>query len=58
MSGIFNVTLVFANLSNLQFSMHLSAGGVKLVGYNNRIVVNNTLDERLRLLEEQVSPLA
>jgi hypothetical protein len=33
-----------------------SAGGVKLIGYGNRIVVNNTLDERLRLLEEQTLP--
>lgn len=31
-----------------------SAGGVALSGYGNRIKVDNTLDERLRLLEEQV----
>lgn len=31
-----------------------SAGGVTLTGYGSRIVVNNTLDERLRLLEEKV----
>lgn len=31
-------------------------GGVKLVGYNNRITVDNTLDERMKLLEEQVRP--
>ncbi|KAK4701041.1 V-type H+-transporting ATPase subunit E, partial [Phenoliferia sp. Uapishka_3] len=31
-----------------------SAGGVIITGYNNRITVNNTLDERLRLVEERV----
>jgi len=33
-----------------------SNGGVSLVGYNNRITVENTLDERLRLLEETMLP--
>lgn len=31
-------------------------GGVLLKGYGSRIVVNNTLDERLRLLEERMLP--
>lgn len=34
-----------------------SAGGVKLVGAANRITLDNTLDERLRLLEASVRPL-
>ena len=33
-------------------------GGLKVMGYANRIVVDNTLDERLRLLEQAVSSLA
>ncbi|GAA5835848.1 hypothetical protein JCM3766R1_005867 [Sporobolomyces carnicolor] len=33
-----------------------SNGGVLLKGYGTRIVVNNTLDERLRLLEERMLP--
>ncbi|KAK4048131.1 V-ATPase V1 sector subunit E [Microbotryomycetes sp. JL201] len=33
-----------------------SAGGVLIKGYGSRIVVNNTLDERLRLLEEKMLP--
>ncbi|KAM0752304.1 hypothetical protein T439DRAFT_355163 [Meredithblackwellia eburnea MCA 4105] len=33
-----------------------SAGGVTISGYGNRITVNNTLDERLRLLEERMLP--
>ncbi|KAL8292595.1 hypothetical protein RQP46_001207 [Phenoliferia psychrophenolica] len=33
-----------------------SAGGIIISGYSNRIVVNNTLDERLRLLEEKMLP--
>jgi len=33
-----------------------SAGGVTLVGYGGRIRVDNTLDERLRLLEQQMLP--
>ncbi|KAJ3526399.1 hypothetical protein NMY22_g10180 [Coprinellus aureogranulatus] len=32
------------------------AGGVKLVSGSNRISVNNTLDERLRLLEDRMLP--
>ena len=31
-----------------------SAGGVRLISGNERITIDNTLDERLRLLEEQV----
>lgn len=31
-----------------------SAGGVRLVSGNGRITIDNTLDERLHLLEEQV----
>jgi V-type H+-transporting ATPase subunit E len=31
-----------------------SAGGVRLVAANGRITLNNTLDERLKLLEEKV----
>ncbi|EGG02548.1 uncharacterized protein MELLADRAFT_44839 [Melampsora larici-populina 98AG31] len=33
-----------------------SRGGVIVWGYNNRIKVDNTLDERLRLLEEKMLP--
>jgi vacuolar-type H+-ATPase subunit E/Vma4 len=33
-----------------------SAGGISIKGYNSRITVNNTLDERLRLLEERMLP--
>ncbi|GAA5995338.1 H(+)-transporting V1 sector ATPase subunit E [Rhodotorula paludigena] len=33
-----------------------SPGGIKLTGYGSRITVNNTLDERLRLLEESMLP--
>ena len=32
-----------------------SAGGVKLVSGSRRITLDNTLDERLRLLEDRVS---
>lgn len=31
-----------------------SAGGVRLVSGNERITIDNTLDQRLHLLEEQV----
>lgn len=34
-----------------------SAGGIKLVSGNGRITLDNTLDERLRLLEDRVSAL-
>ncbi|PWY97231.1 ATPase, V1/A1 complex, subunit E [Testicularia cyperi] len=33
-----------------------SAGGVVLAGHSGKIVVNNTLDERLRLLEDRMLP--
>jgi len=33
-----------------------SAGGVRLVSGNERITIDNTLDERLHLLEEQMLP--
>lgn len=33
-----------------------SAGGITITGYGSRIVVNNTLDERLRILEEKMLP--
>ncbi|GAA5853568.1 hypothetical protein JCM9279_001317 [Rhodotorula babjevae] len=33
-----------------------SAGGVLIRGYGSRITVTNTLDERLRILEEQMLP--
>jgi len=33
-----------------------SAGGVVVLGYGSRIRVDNTLDERLRLLEEKMLP--
>ncbi|GJJ06063.1 hypothetical protein Clacol_000251 [Clathrus columnatus] len=33
-----------------------SAGGVVLIGNNKRIVINNTLDERLQLLEDKMLP--
>jgi V-type H+-transporting ATPase subunit E len=32
----------------------LSAGGVKLINSSRRITIDNTLDERLRLLEDRV----
>ncbi|KAF9811130.1 hypothetical protein IEO21_06648 [Rhodonia placenta] len=32
------------------------AGGVKLIGGTNRITLDNTLDERLRLLEDRMLP--
>lgn len=32
-----------------------SAGGIVLAGHGGRIKINNTLDERLRLLEDRVS---
>lgn len=32
------------------------AGGIKLVSGNNRITIDNTLDERLRLLEDRMLP--
>lgn len=32
-----------------------SSGGVKLVNGSKRITIDNTLDERLRLLEDRVS---
>ncbi|KAI0339317.1 ATPase V1/A1 complex subunit E [Trametopsis cervina] len=32
------------------------AGGVTLIGANNRITLDNTLDERLRLLEDRMLP--
>ena len=38
------------------WSVSRSAGGVLLKGYNSRITVNNTLEERLRLLEERMLP--
>lgn len=34
--------------------MRRSAGGVKLVSGTERITLDNTLDERLRLLEDRV----
>ncbi|KZV96214.1 putative vacuolar ATP synthase subunit E [Exidia glandulosa HHB12029] len=33
-----------------------SAGGVKLVGAANRITIDNSLDERMRLLEDRMLP--
>ncbi|KAK9895111.1 ATPase, V1/A1 complex, subunit E [Cystobasidium minutum MCA 4210] len=33
-----------------------SAGGVIIKGYGNRIVVDNTLDQRLKLLEQEMLP--
>ncbi|CUA70747.1 V-type H+-transporting ATPase subunit E [Rhizoctonia solani] len=33
-----------------------SAGGVKLISGNRRITIDNTLDERLRLLEDRMLP--
>lgn len=35
----------------------ISAGGIKLVSGSHRITLNNTLDERLRLLEDRVSTI-
>ena len=35
-------------------SIQSSAGGVKLISGNSRITIDNTLDERLRLLEDRV----
>jgi vacuolar-type H+-ATPase subunit E/Vma4 len=40
--------------SSFQLDFSLSAGGVVLIGANNRITIDNTLDERLRLLEDRV----
>ena len=34
--------------------LNFSAGGVRLISGSERITIDNTLDERLRLLEEQV----
>lgn len=34
-----------------------SSGGIILAGHGERIKINNTLDERLRLLEESVSTI-
>jgi Archaeal/vacuolar-type H+-ATPase subunit E len=36
--------------------LYNSAGGIKLVSGTRRITLDNTLDERLRLLEDRVSP--
>ena len=36
------------------YSLLNSAGGVKLASGNGRITLDNTLDERLRLLEDRV----
>lgn len=33
-----------------------SAGGVLLAGHGGKITINNTLDERLRLLEDRMLP--
>ena len=33
-----------------------SAGGVVLAGHGGKITINNTLDERLRLLEDRMLP--
>lgn len=33
-----------------------SAGGVTLAGHGGKITINNTLDERLRLLEDRMLP--
>ena len=33
-----------------------SAGGVMLAGFGGKITINNTLDERLRLLEDRMLP--
>lgn len=41
---------------HLASSPERSAGGVTIRGYGSRITVNNTLDERLRLLEESMLP--
>ena len=39
-------------------SLHFfSAGGIKLVNASRRITLDNSLDERLRLLEDRVSYL-
>lgn len=40
----------------LTFPAHRRHGGVLLRGYGSRITVNNTLDERLRLLQERMLP--
>jgi len=62
-TAIDNATATFKNESGLNLKASIKedlsdelAGGVKVIGYGNRIVVNNTLDERLRLLEEQMLP--
>ncbi|KAK7689393.1 hypothetical protein QCA50_007185 [Cerrena zonata] len=50
LSGRHAKTEVEASLSNEL------AGGVVLIGANNRITIDNTLDERLRLLEDRMLP--
>ncbi|KAG8985012.1 V-ATPase V1 sector subunit E [Tulasnella sp. JGI-2019a] len=51
--------LVSGHLGRLEHQLILSsprAGGVKLISGSNRIVMDNTLDERLRLLEDRMLP--
>lgn len=40
--------------THLELIFDFSAGGVVLIGSNKRIVINNTLEERLQLLEDKV----
>ncbi len=44
----------FADSLHLNKSLVYSSGGVKLVSGSRRITLDNTLDERLRLLEDRV----
>ena len=51
---------VLASLSGFSLEAYMCNpdrhGGVLLRGYGSRITVNNTLDERLRLLQERMLP--
>lgn len=40
----------------LMLMLYCSAGGVSVVGGNGRIDINNTLEERLKLLETDALP--
>lgn len=56
MSLLLPTTVTFMPIAHIQIVslVSLSAGGVIVSGYHDRIKVDNTLDERLRLLEELV----
>ena len=39
------------------FANHGRSGGISIVGGNGKIDINNTLDERLKLLESDALPM-